>query len=150
MKRRTAITAIPLAIAGVTAAAKGAVTSIGVIPANKGVLDERALSYVLEHLTDASKTDLSCTFIAFAQHIAVLASIGDCETINAVAERLTDCLFAEHNYYEETRKEWISEEMDLLAEYIEMDDDTLPRAVRNHAFQQADIRHARRSGEGEA
>ena len=160
MERRTALRVIPLAIAGITAAAqvvsektaslpefqKPSVTPKGVTP-TKGVLDERGLRCAFYYLTDASRSGMSCSFVALAQHIVELARTGDCETIRETAESLIDCLANEHNRYDETRETWISEELGYFAEVVDMDDETLPETARDLAIARANHRDARRSGE---
>lgn len=142
MKRRSAITAIPLAIAGLTAA-KG---NLGDVSQNKGVLDERALSYALQLVVEASTSGICCSFLAFVQHISALAKAGDSKAVHALAERLTDALYEEHHVYDESRETWLSEELSLYAVVVDMDDDNLSDAARQHAFNKADIQHARRRG----
>lgn len=146
MKRRTAITALPLGVLGLAAAAKGKST-----PASKGVLDERALSYSIYLITDASTSGINCSFVAFAQHIAALAKAGDCQTVHAVAERLTDALRRDSNrYYGETREQWIAEELGGFSEVVDMDDSRLSEEQQDLACQRFEQRHERRRAKGGA
>jgi hypothetical protein len=144
IQRRTALTALPLAIFGLTAVAKG---KVGLSPTQPGILDERSLSYVLEHVTEASTTDISCTFVGLAAHLEVLARQGDCKRIRALAAELTERLYAEHNSYNEPREKWLSEELGYLAECVDMDDESLGEAESSHATKRANARHIRRGGE---
>ena len=141
MKRRTAITAVPLGILGLTAIARGNVATT-----TNGVLDERSLSYALELVIDASHSGIGSAFTAFAQHIAELAAAGDCKQIRAVFERLIDRLYAEHNHYNETREKWLSESRGDFCEVVDMDDQDLPESLRERASDAADARHLRRNG----
>ncbi len=146
INRRTAIIGLPLALVGVSAAVKG-YPDFTPTPASTpapGILDERALRYAVARLTEASTSHGSTSFVTFAQHVSILASAGDCESIRAAAEGLIDGLYAEHNYYNETRETWIAEESGYHAECVQMDDEALTWTEREAASDWADARHARR------
>lgn len=140
LSRRTALSVLPLGVLGLAATAKGKL-----LPTSKGVLDERALSYALELLTEASTSGGSPAFIAFAHHIAILASAGDCETIRASADRFTERLYQQHNRCRETRETWLTEELGYFAECVDMDDQTLPEFERELACRRGDARNERRA-----
>lgn len=144
MERRTALKAIPLAIAGITATAKGSLGPIGPIP---GVLDELALSYSIELITDASTSGISCSFVAFALHLSTLAKAGDSEALHATVERLLDSLYEEHDQYDEPRETWIAEESKDFADVVVMDNSSNEEA--EFAIARSRARHERRCG-GEA
>jgi hypothetical protein len=100
INRRTAIIGLPLALVGAAATVKS-YRDFTPTPAHTtapGVLDERGLSYALELLTEASTSGISCSFTAFAHHLSTLATAGDCQQIRAVAEKLIDRLYAQHNH----------------------------------------------------
>lgn len=143
MKRRTAIKAIPMAIAGITAAAKANLGPIGPIPTNN-LLTERELNYAFELITDASTSGISCSFVAFAHYVSTLASAGDSETIRATAESLIDRLYREHNHYDETREQWLSESLGDFGECCDMDDPAATAAECESAMRKVDERHTRR------
>lgn len=143
INRRIAIAALPLALGGIHTVVKG---FHDFTPTSApGILDERALNYSLELITDASTSGIASSFLAFAQHVSNLASAGDCETIGAVAERFTDRLYQEHNCYHEPRETWVAEELEYFTtEVVDMDDPALTTAQREAASDRADARHERR------
>jgi hypothetical protein len=144
MKRRTIITSMPLAILGITTA-KGNLGPVGPVPTNtSGALDDRALNYALEIMTEASTSSGPSTFVAFAHHVATLAAAGDCKAIRAIAERLTDHLYAEHNRYNETRETWIAETIGHFEECRQADDPDLAEAQQEAALYRSNVRHDRR------